>query len=195
MSAARSYFVDSLAPITPAAVAHLREVTGGLPAAWGRYLGPDMRNELRVAAEHDIPILAISRRSSNVWRADGTGIIDGDADRKSYERLCGSAQTLGARVLSYVFLDVEQTPNLSAGYYTDWARSFDYPSVYMPNAVNWPASWRALAQAVSAGAPCFGTWVAHYQTRRVDGSAKFESLEWSQRPAGLATDAVPCLAW
>lgn len=190
------FLVDSYAPLTEAAVAHLLTVTGGrLPAAWGRYTDADLSRDLDVAAAHGIPLMLIARRSGNVPFA-AAGRPNGDTDRARVERIAEQAKAVGARILRSVWLDVEMRPTMAQGYWRGWSAAFDgsplTPCVYMPNRNWWPDSWRALEADVAAGARCGGVWVALYR-QPSDGSAVFREEPWSARPK--ASDAVPYLAW
>jgi len=188
-----NFFVDSLAPLTEAALAHLLSVSGGrLPLAWGRYLDADLSGDLDVAAAHGIPLLLIARRSSRVPLGLAAGSTDGAADRARVDHWREVAAACSARVLDPVFLDVEMRPTLSADYWRGWSAAFDSPAAYMPNRDNWPASWVALESAVAAGARCAGVWVALYR-QPVDGSAVLRDEPWERRP--LASDRVPYLSW
>lgn len=191
------FFVDSLAPLTEPAIAHLLGVSGGrLPLAWGRYADADLTHDLEVAAAHGVPILLILRRSGRVCLGREAGTHDGTTDRAVCEHWAHVAATKGATVLRRVFLDVEMAPNLTADYWRAWSAAFDgaefLPAVYMPNRNYWPASWEALEMAVTAGARCLGTWVALYR-QPTDGSAVLAEVDWSRRP--MASDRVPFLSW
>ena len=189
------FFVDSLAPLTEAAVAHLLGVSGGaLPLAWGRYLDADLSHDLDVAAKHGVPLLLIACRSLRVPHPE-FGAPDGARDRGLADHWAREAAARGACVLRSVFLDVEMQPNLSEGYWRAWSAAFDggdaVPAAYMPNRNFWPASWIALGVAVARGARCAGVWVAMYH-QPTDGSAVLRDEPWSGHPLG--SDAVPYLA-
>lgn len=190
------FFVDSYAPLTEEAITHLLSISNGvMPLAWGRYIDADLTHDIEVAAKYDIPLILIARRSARVPHVE-FGAPDGASDRARCEQWVKLAKEKGARVVRRVFLDVEQEPNLVAGYWRAWSREFDgselVPCAYMPNRNYWPASWGALESAVAAGARCGGTWVALYREKS-DGSAVLRDEPWLLRPH--ASEAVPYLAW
>ncbi len=191
------FFVDSLAPMTEAAVDFLLCKSGGvLPLAWGRYLDADLTHDIETAAAHGIPLLLIARRSSRVCMGREAGTHDGAEDRATAEHWIALAASKGASVLRSVFLDVEQEPDLTSDYWHAWSAAFDgaevVPCIYAPNRNWWPASWAALESAVAAGARCGGAWVAMYH-QAVDGSAVLRDESWLGRPR--ASERVPFLAW
>lgn len=190
------YFADSYAPLTREAVTFLLEKTGGLrPLAWGRYTDQDLAPDCDVAAEFDIPLILIARRSENV-KYPAAGAPNGKVDRERMERLVETAKARGARVVRSVFLDVEMKPTMAHGYWAGWSRAFDgsalTPCVYMPNRDFWPDSWRSLEADVAAGARCGGTWVALYR-QASDGGAVYRDEAWSRRPK--ASDHIAYLGW
>lgn len=190
------FFVDSYAPITEAAVAHLLTVTGGrLPLAWGRYTDQELARDLDVAAAHGFPLMLIARRSGNV-PFPAAGKPNGEVDRERMEKIVEQARAAGARVLRSLWLDVEMKPTMSAGYWRGWSSAFAgseiEPCAYMPNRNWWPDSWLALERDVDAGARCGGVWVALYR-QPSDGSAVYRDEPWGARPLG--SDRVPYLAW
>lgn len=191
------FFVDSYAPLTEAAIAHLLGVSGGaLPLAWGRYIDQDLSRDLDVAAAHGFPLLLIARRSARVCLGREAGAHDGATDRATVDHWIAQARAKGATVVRCVFLDVEMAPNLTSDYWRAWSAAFSggeaVPCAYMPNRNFWPASWDALEHAVADGAPCGGVWVALYR-QPTNGSAVMRDEPWTSRP--LASDRVPYLAW
>lgn len=188
--------VDSLQKITQSAIDWLAS-HNLKPAAWGRYLGEIGADELRLLAANNIALIAIARRSGRVCLGVNEGKIDGIRDYTLFIRLTDDCNDTGCRLLPHLFLDVEQTPDLTAEYWCGWAgqvAAVAMPCAYMPNRNNWPNSWRALESA-NAFQSCCGVWVAMYPHGETPEALETPT-EWEHRPLGPSeADGIPYLAW
>ena len=186
------YIADSLALITETSLKFLID-NNGSPVAYGRYLGEVQTSELKILSEHNIPLIAISRRSGRVSTGLAEGISDGIVDNDRWHALAEQCNTANVNLINYLFVDVEMTPTLKVEYWNGWAGKIidAQPAAYMPNRNFWGQQWTAL-EAGHLLVPCAGTWVAMYD-QPVNGHATFKEHDWAHRPKASAI--IPELAW
>jgi hypothetical protein len=189
---------DENAIVTQPRIDVASQQTGHSIEFWGRYFknpgntSPEQYQPNKEAAllnEKNIRVLPIGRQTGHVAGSESLGRADGTTNAKA---IIGA---FGTQVLSalphglVVFLDVEGPPNpsLSVDYYKGWADGLAQtaqaagvkllPAVYGPQGDS--ATWTHLAQAVSNGAACEGTWIARPGT--------LGSRSWHGRPCWNAT--------
>ena len=188
--------VDSLQPITREAIVWLRD-HGRAPTAWARYLGGITAAEVALLAEFRITLIAIARRSGLVSYGRETGKACGIVIVQRYQTLEKLCAECDCQLSRYLFLDVEQAPDLNALFWCGWAgqvAAVACPAAYMPNRNNWPNSWASLEVANQTQA-CAGAWVALYP-RGETPERLLDPTEWQKRPLGPSAESgIPCLAW
>ncbi len=202
---------DENAIVTQPRIDVASQQTGHSIEFWGRYFtnpgnpSPEQYQPNKEAAllnEKNIRVLPIGRQTGHVAGSESLGRADGTTNAK------GIIGAFGTQVLSalphglVVFLDVEgpPDPSLSVDYYEGWADGLAQtaqaagvkllPAVYGPQGDS--ATWTHLAQAVSNGAACEGTWIARPGTLGCHPLRPFN--ESFVRPQGLP-QSIKVLAW
>jgi hypothetical protein len=202
---------DENALVTQPRIDVATQQTGHSIEFWGRYFknpgntSPEQYQPNQEAAllnQNNIRVLPIGRQTGHVAGSESLGRADGATNAKA---IIGA---FGTQVLSLlprgllVFLDVEGSPNpsLSVDYYNGWADGLAQtaqaagvkllPAVY--GAQGDSATWTHLAQAVSHGAACEGTWIARPGTLGCHPLRPFN--ESFVRPQGLP-QSIRVLAW
>jgi hypothetical protein len=202
---------DENAIVTQPRIDVATQQTGHSIEFWGRYFknpgntSPEQYQPNQEAAllnQNNIRVLPIGRQTGHVAGSESLGRADGTTNAKAI------MSGFGTQVLSLlphgllVFLDVEGSPNpsLSVDYYNGWADGLAetaqaagvklLPTVY--GAQGDSATWRHLAQAVSNGAACEGTWIARPGTLGCHPLRPFN--ESFVRPPGLP-QSIRVLAW
>ncbi|HLH98017.1 MAG TPA: hypothetical protein VKW08_23165 [Xanthobacteraceae bacterium] len=193
--------------------AQSKDYLGGTPQFWGRYFyapgqinSSGKRDTHYSAAEspllraNNIRVLPIARQTANVRqptkaKADAVNNVAAIFEVFSAQYLSGADPDV------VVFLDVEQSTSLAAGYYEIWSdtivseaarisndRVRFYPAVYGSRSDE--STWKALKQAMDGGSACYGVWVARYYYPTP------VPKPWSDPLTTLpVTLACPILAW
>jgi len=202
---------DENAIVTQPRIDVATQQTGHSIEFWGRYFknpgntSPEQYQPNQEAAllnQKNIRVLPIGRQTGHVAGSASLGRTDGKTNAKAIIDAFGT-QVLGAlRQGLAVFLDLEGSPNpsLSVAYYKGWADGLAQtaqaagvkllPAVY--GAQGDSATWTHLAQAVSNGAACEGTWIARPGTLGCHPLKPFD--ESFVRPPGLP-QSIKVLAW
>jgi hypothetical protein len=202
---------DEDAIVTPGRIDVATQQTGHSIEFWGRYFknpgntSPEQYQPTKEAAllnQKNIRVLPIGRQTGHVAGSESLGRTDGTTNAKAIIDAFGT-QVLGALPQGLVvFVDVEGSPNpsLSVDYYKGWADGLAQtaqaagvkllPAVY--GARGDSATWTHLAQAVSNGAACEGTWIARPGTLGCHPLKPFD--ETFVRPQGLR-QSIKILAW
>lgn len=180
------YMIDSFGIITAKLLEKLKKDIGTFPVLAGRYLGGVQSAEVQALAAVGCSLVLVDNHPTNAHVITGSQ-KQGEAEGARAATLAKATRALGSNVSDLVFLDVEMEPNVSDLFYIGWAHALKSegfrPAVYLPNFVNWPASWHAVRKAVDLGAACEGTWSAKYVLPS-DGSARFLRTGWDQAEAG-----------
>jgi hypothetical protein len=175
-AAGRYLGVDSLAPVTPAAVTLAEQLLGEKPLFWGRYFSTPTtggsgeyrhNTESATLRVEKIRLLPIARQTKHVAGSEADGEGDGRANAADLVATFGHDSLVEQGEL-FLFLDVEGEPSLSADYYRGWCKGLASvapaimirPCVYANKADG--RTWAALNNAAATGAPCHGLWVAHW---------------------------------
>ncbi len=174
---ARIAGVDSLSRVTEGLVATAKKALGTTPAFWGRYFTrvSATEGEFRhategpILAKNQIRVLPLARQTNRVGGTEDDGRADGKDNAADLVATFGAAALAVGGVGARIFLDVEGTkPSLlTRDYYTGWAQGLAQgapgilisPCVY--GNLEDAQTWRELAAAVHAGAPCGGIWLCH----------------------------------
>jgi len=203
---------DSSSHVTSSLIEEVTTFFGTTPVFWGRYFTSVTTSgsvEYRHATESQplhaagIRLLPVARQTAHVSGTGEQGIADGNANAEDF------ITTFGAELLAsqggkfYMFLDVEGSPSLSAAYYAGWAQGLAeaaeslsggtvqmVPCVYGTRSDT--ATWSAVAEAMAAGTPCAGAWIARYFT------GQCAMGEWDDAvltPAAPNPMPCPILAW
>ena len=202
---------DENAIVTQSRINVATQQTGHTIEFWGRYFkesgntSPEQYQPTKEAAllnQKNIRVLPIGRQTGHVAGSESLGRTDGTTNAKAIIDAFGT-QVLGALPQGLaVFLDVEGSPNpsLSVAYYKGWADGLAQtaqaagvellPAVY--GAQGDSATWTHLAQAVSNGAACEGTWIARPGTLGCHPLKPFD--ESFVRPPALP-QSIKVLAW
>ena len=202
---------DENAIVTQPRIDVATQQTGHSIEFWGRYFkqsgntSPEEYQPAKEAAllnQKNIRVLPIGRQTGRVAGSESRGRTDGTTNAKAIIGAFGT-QVLGALPQGLVvFLDVEGAPNpsLSVAYYKGWADGLAQtaqaagvkllPAVYGAHGDS--ATWTHLAQAVSNGAACEGTWIARPGTLGCHPLKPFD--ESFVRPPGLP-QSIKVLAW
>jgi hypothetical protein len=202
---------DENAIVTQPRIDVATQQTGHSIEFWGRYFkdpgnaSPEQYQPNKEAAllnQKNIRVLPIGRQTEHVAGSQSLGRTDGTTNAKAIIDAFGT-EILGALPQGLaVFLDVEGPPHpsLSADYYKGWADGLAQtaraagvkllPAVY--GAQGDSATWTHLAQAVSNGAACEGTWIARPGTLGCHPLRPFE--ESFVRPQNLP-QSIKVLAW
>jgi hypothetical protein len=202
---------DKNAIVTQARIDVATQQTGHSIEFWGRYFknpgntSPEQYQPTLEAAllnQKNIRVLPIGRQTEHVAGSESLGRTDGTTNAEAIIGAFGT-QVLAALLQGLVvFLDVEGSPHpsLSEDYYKGWADGLAQtgqaagvkllPAVYGAQGDN--ATWTHLAQAVSNGAACEGTWIARPGTLGCHPLTPFD--ETFVRPQGLP-QSIKILAW
>jgi len=202
---------DENAIVTQPRIDVATQQTGHPIEFWGRYFknpgnaSPEQYQPKREAAllnQKNIRVLPIGRQTGHVAGSESLGRTNGTTNAKAIIGAFGT-QVLGALPQGLVvFLDVEGPPHpsLSVNYYKGWADGLAQtaqaagvkllPAVY--GAQGDSATWTHLAQAVSNGAACEGTWIARPGTLGCHPLRPFN--ESFVRPQGLP-QSIKVLVW
>ncbi|WP_437623912.1 hypothetical protein [Sorangium sp. So ce1151] len=200
--------VDSVAPVTQAAVDLVKQSFGVTPVFWGRYFSTTTtggtgefhhRTENAILRAAGIRVAPLARQTTRVGGSEQDGESDGRANAADLIATFGGPYLVAQGGEFFLFLDVEANPSLSADYYKGWCKglaSIDpaitiRPCVYTNQCDD--KTWSALNAAAEAGTPCHGLWVAHW----VASPGVFQPLgDW--RPNDTTPHpavAAPVLLW
>ncbi len=175
---------DSSIPVTSGLIESATTLLGATPIFWGRYftsVSTSGSTEYRHALENaplnqaGIRLLPIARQTAKVNGTEEAGLADGMANARDFISTFTSAELASQGGEFYMFLDVEGSPSLSQDYYAGWTQGLAQeakarsggsvqilPCLY--GAQSDTATWSTLADAMAAGAECFGAWIARYRT-------------------------------
>jgi hypothetical protein len=202
---------DESAIVTQARINLATQQTGHLIEFWGRYFknpgnaSPEQYQPRREAAllnQKNIRVLPIGRQTARVAGSKPQGQTDGTTNANAIVSAFGTQVLAALQNGLLVFLDVEGPPHpsLSVDYYNGWADGVVQagqaagvnllPAVYGAQGDN--PTWTHLAQAVSNGTLCEGTWIARPGTLGCHPLKPFD--ESFVRPHGLP-QSIKVLAW
>ncbi|MGA7935114.1 MAG: hypothetical protein WCA35_16320 [Kovacikia sp.] len=199
---------DSLGRVTSSAfITQATNLLNSKPAFWGRYfsglsytgLGEYFAQENSTLRANNIRLLPVGRYTTRVGLGQTEGRQDGAEQAADFLGKLGESYLQSQGGEFYFFLDVELSDPLSSSYYIGWSQAVRaassrvklLPCVYL-NA-NDAITSRALSSAITAGATCFGLWIAsylYYQTSAITTTA-FDS----SRAAPATSVAAPVLFW
>jgi hypothetical protein len=175
---------DSSTHVTANLIQEASAFFGVKPAFWGRYFTSVTTKtsvEYSHAAENKllgaagVPVLPIARQTPNVGGNMAQGIADGHANAQDFIVTFGLSLLVAQGPVFYMFLDVEKNPSLSLAYYTGWVQGLAQMAEMLSNGtvkilpcvyagVSDVATWEVVHEALSAGIPCQGAWVARYHS-------------------------------